>query len=99
MKTNGHLDLRGASLSEGGEIGGYQGGGLLGNQAGQGGLEEGVGGEGVFMLRLLENKISNLHRGREENYTRQVLCLMLAIVETLFVVRGDVAIGTHSKLP
>ena len=26
----------------------------------------------------------------EENYIRRVLCLMLAIVETLFVVRGDI---------
>ena len=100
LKTNGHLYLRGASPSEGGEIGGDQGGGLLGNQARQGGLEEGVRGEGVFMLRLPENKISNLHREREiTSDESSVFDAGNSIVETLFVVRGEVAIGTHSNIP
>ena len=78
LKTTGHLYLRGASPSEGGEIGGDQRGGLLGNQARQGGLEEGVRGEGVFMFRLPENKISNLHR-EAKLYQTSLVFLMLAI--------------------
>ena len=96
----GHLYLRGASPSEGGEIGGDQRGGLLGNQARQGGLEEGVRGEGVFMFRLPENKISNLHREREiTSDESSVFDAGNSIVETLFVVRGEVAIGTHRNSP
>ena len=78
LKMIGHLYLRGASPSEGGEIGGDQRGGLLGNQARQGGLEEGVRGEGVFMFRLPENKISNLHR-EGKLYQTSLVFLMLAI--------------------
>ena len=99
LKTNGHLYLRGASPSEGGEIGGDQGGGLLGNQARQGGLEEGVRGEGVFMLRLSENKISNLHRVRKLYQTSLVFFMLAIQLKTLFVVRAEVAIGTHSNIP